>query len=54
MESTQKDPLRLAARKICSSNCLKSSTAKTTALEAIAPTVKWGYLDLNQAESAPG
>jgi hypothetical protein len=25
-----------------------------TALEAMAPTVRWGYLDLNQAERAPG
>jgi hypothetical protein len=25
-----------------------------TPLEAIAPTVKCGYLDLNQAERAPG
>lgn len=25
-----------------------------TALDARAPTVRWGYLDLNQAERAPG
>jgi hypothetical protein len=28
--------------------------ANTTALEAIAPIVKWGYLYLYQADSAPG
>ncbi len=32
----------------------KSSTAKITPLDDKAPIVKWGYLYLNQADSAPG
>lgn len=28
--------------------------ARMTALDARAPTVKWGYLYLNQADKAPG
>jgi hypothetical protein len=52
--SVQKSPLFCADKYICSSKSLKFYTAKITALEAIAPTVKWGYLDLNQADKAPG